>query len=60
MKRLISLALCLVLIMSLAACGSNKIMRSEYILNFDTGNSYAFTSKYPDFHVFRRRHKAQK
>ncbi len=53
MKRLISLALCLVLMLSLAACGSNKIMRSEYILNFDTGNSYAFTSKYPDFHVFR-------
>ena len=52
MKRLISLALCLVLITSLAACGSNK-MRSEYILNFDTGNSYAFTSKYPDFHEFR-------
>ena len=52
MKRLISLALCLVLMLSLAACGSNK-MRSDYILNFDTGNSYAFTSKYPDFHVFR-------
>ena len=52
MKRLISLALCLVLMLSLAACGSNK-MRSDYILNFDTGDSYAFTSKYPDFHVFR-------
>lgn len=51
MKRLISLALCLVLMLSLAACGSNK-MRSEYILNFDTGNSYAFTSKYPDFMYF--------
>ena len=52
MKRLISLVLCLVLMLSLAACGSNK-MRSDYILNFDTGDSYAFTSKYPDFHVFR-------
>lgn len=37
MKRLISLALCLVLMLSLAACGSNK-MRSDYILNFDTGD----------------------